>query len=59
MRSASAAFARNRPPKFPDTNDWPDAYKAEALQLQVGKVADIQRAEALIVSGQFAPAVTP
>ncbi len=53
--AASAAFARQAA-KVPDTNDWPDAYKAEALQLQVGKVADIQRAESLILGGQFAPA---
>ena len=54
---ASAAIAKQSA-SVSDQNDWPDAFKAQALQMQVGKDADIQRAEALIIGGQFAEAVS-
>ena len=42
----------------PEVNDWPDPYKAEALQMAVGRIAETQHGEQLVSTGQFAEAIT-
>ena len=42
----------------PEANDWPDPYKAEALQMAVGRIAETQHGEQLVSTGQFAEAIT-
>ena len=42
----------------PEANDWPDPFRNEALQMVVGKIAEIQRGEQLVSTGQFAEAIT-
>ena len=37
---------------------WPDPFRNEALQMEVGKIAETQRGEQLVSTGQFGEAVT-
>ncbi len=44
--------------RLSDTPNWPDPFLSEALQLKVGRIADINQATNLLNAGQFGPVVT-
>lgn len=51
VRTAAAIVRRTA--KLPDQAIWPDPFAAEAYRLRVGKVAQMQRGEELLITGQF------